>query len=36
LHNKPNAAVHPGQKLTGPKDEEEEEEQRDIFLQNIR
>jgi hypothetical protein len=22
LHNKPKAAVHPGQKLTGPKEEE--------------
>jgi hypothetical protein len=24
LHNKPKAEVHPGHKLTGPKDEEEE------------
>jgi hypothetical protein len=24
LHNKPKAEVHPGQKLTGPKAEEEE------------
>jgi hypothetical protein len=23
-HNKPKAEVHPGQKLTGPKEEEEE------------
>jgi hypothetical protein len=26
LHNKPNAEVHPGYKLTGPKEEEEKEE----------
>jgi hypothetical protein len=26
LHNKPKAEVHPGHKLTGPKEEEEEEE----------
>jgi hypothetical protein len=25
LHNKPKAEVHPGHKLTGPKEEEEEE-----------
>jgi hypothetical protein len=25
FHNKPKAEVHPGQKLTGPKEEEEEE-----------
>jgi hypothetical protein len=25
LHNKPKAEVHPGYKLTGPKEEEEEE-----------
>jgi hypothetical protein len=27
LHNKPKVEVHPGHKLTGPKEEEEEEEQ---------
>jgi hypothetical protein len=27
LHNKPKAAVHPGLKRTGPKEEEEEEGQ---------
>jgi len=26
LHNKPKAEVHPGHKLTGPKEEDEEEE----------
>jgi hypothetical protein len=26
LHNKPTAEVHPGHTLTGPKEEEEEEE----------
>jgi len=26
LYNKPTAEVHPGHKLTGPKEEEEEEE----------
>jgi hypothetical protein len=26
LHNKPTAEVHPGHMLTGPKEEEEEEE----------
>jgi hypothetical protein len=35
LHNKPKAEVHPGYKLTGPKEEEEEEElfylQRNLF-----
>jgi len=25
LHNKPKAEVHPGHKVTGPKEEEEEE-----------
>jgi len=25
LHNKPKAEVHPGHKLTGPKEEKEEE-----------
>jgi hypothetical protein len=27
LHNKPKAEVHPGHKLTSPKEEEEEEEE---------
>jgi hypothetical protein len=27
LHNKPKAEVHPGHKLTGPKEEEEEKEE---------
>jgi hypothetical protein len=32
LHNKPTAEVHPGHKLTGPKEEEEEEAQADMGL----
>jgi hypothetical protein len=27
LHNKPKAEVHPGHKVTGPKEKEEEEEE---------
>jgi hypothetical protein len=33
LHNKPTAEVHLGHKLTGPKEEEEEE---DFLLLNIK
>jgi hypothetical protein len=28
LHNKPKSEVHPGHKLTGPKEEEEEKKKR--------
>jgi hypothetical protein len=31
-HNKPKADVHPGQKLTGPKEEEEELLARDHYM----
>jgi hypothetical protein len=32
LHNKPKAEVHLGQKLTGPKEEVEDEEEEDEIL----
>jgi hypothetical protein len=33
LYNKPKAEVYPGRKLTGPKKEEEKEEEGHILLQ---
>jgi len=32
LHNKPKAEVHPGHKLTGPKEEEKEEASGSVFV----
>jgi hypothetical protein len=35
LNNKPKAEVHPGHKLTGPKEEEEEEKGSTVILMNF-
>jgi hypothetical protein len=32
LHNKPKAEVHPGHKLTGPKEEKEEKEEEEEVI----